>query len=99
MITAMSAAKRAREYICTRSNQSGAQKHEKTMVPAKAPSSTDPYRPTVGLTSSDDAQLVVKRRNKLPAGMKSYKSECNDIEIERAQGVRPRRLTCRDHPR
>jgi hypothetical protein len=58
------------------------------MMPHKAPVITDPYRPSVGLTSSDDTPLVVKSDDELPSGMKPHESESSLSPMTQNESVR-----------
>jgi hypothetical protein len=49
--------------------QSGAHFQARQQCPGKVPINTDPYRPPVAYTSSDDIPLVVKSSDELPSGV------------------------------
>jgi len=55
-------------------------RRKRERCPMKAPETTDPYRPPVGLTSSDDAPLVIKRSEELPSGNDPCESESCDTK-------------------
>lgn len=55
---------------------------EDNEAPPKAPINTNPYRPPVRLTSSDDTALVVKSSEELPSGVRGQSESHHERETE-----------------